>query len=96
MPQKLLAVLPSEILHLELECPNQECRALESVPLIEWNPDHADRSGRLSLWHCPWCNLEFPIHSRDKVVAFLNALRQLRSDGAPNLRIIIQDRDRND
>ena len=94
--EKRLAVHPSEILHLELECEHENCHAITSLPFVAWPPASPDQLWQLVLSECPWCNTILPPSSRATISALLNALRGVRTEGAPNLRMVLHQRDRND
>lgn len=94
MPQKRLAVLPSEILHLERECEN--CRATTTMPFVEAKIDFAADFARAVIERCPWCNHSVEASLTAKTKVFLNALCDLRTAKGHSVRLVLQDGDRKD
>jgi len=93
MPEKRLAVLPSEILHLELEC--ERCHSMTVFPFIELRQDPTYQFGQQAMSHCPWCYNEVPNQLGARLRALVEALSNVRVDSTPNLRVVIQHDARN-
>jgi len=70
MPQKRLAVLLSEILHLEREC--EECRATTTMPFVELKTGSPPPLADQILDQCPWCNHRIEKPLRAKIKALLS------------------------
>ena len=94
MPEKRLAVRPSEILYLEREC--KQCHESTSLPFVEiktsFNPSLADEI----LDQCPWCNHRVEQPLRAEIRALLKALCDLRTADPHWIRLVLQNGDRKD
>lgn len=85
MPQKRVAVLPSEILHLERGC---ECGATTTLPLDKPKTDPTGELAGLVLHQCPWCNHHVEASLRTKIKALLEALRDLKAETS-SVRLVL-------
>ena len=92
MAERLIAVTPAEITHLEVECPNPDCRAISTLPIKE-----PPAAGTTPFHQCPFCGTgDGKDDARLPMRQLVKHLFALSQPGAIKVRLLCQDRIRND
>jgi hypothetical protein len=78
----------TELLHLELKCP--DCHAVVILPITPLGDPRA-QVGQTVLMYCPWCNSTNIAQHATDVRCLLSSLLLLKDSNAPLVRFVFQD-----